>query len=128
MTAWTRWVRQPQTLFLRKALFQIHLWTGIGVGLYVVALCASGSVLVYRNELYNRFSPHPVAVSGTGNPMGDDEIRRAALRAFPTYKVKEVTVPDANHAAEVTLSRGEETMRRLFHPYTGEDLGDPLPL
>ena len=26
-----RWVRHPQQVWARKALFQIHLWTGIGV-------------------------------------------------------------------------------------------------
>jgi uncharacterized iron-regulated membrane protein len=57
MTAWRRWVRRPQTLFLRKALFQVHLWTGIGVGLYILVICLTGSVIVYRNELYRYFSP-----------------------------------------------------------------------
>lgn len=52
MTVWHQWLRQPQTVFLRKVLFQIHLWTGIGFGLYMVMICVSGSVLVYRNELY----------------------------------------------------------------------------
>ena len=37
---------------LRKILFQIHLWTGIGVGLYVVAICVTGSMLVFRQEFY----------------------------------------------------------------------------
>lgn len=57
MTVWQRWVRQPQELFFRKALFQIHLWTGISVGAYVWVISVSGSVVVYRNELYKTFSP-----------------------------------------------------------------------
>ena len=32
---------------MRKALFQIHLWTGIGLGLYVVLICVTGSILVF---------------------------------------------------------------------------------
>ena len=57
MTYWAIWIRQPQTLGLRRAIFQIHLWTGIVIGLYIIAICLSGSVLVYRNELYRAFSP-----------------------------------------------------------------------
>lgn len=57
MTIWHSWVRYPQRLFLRKALFQIHLWTGIAAGVYVFAICLSGSIVVYRNELYRYFSP-----------------------------------------------------------------------
>ena len=33
-----------------------------------------------------------------------------------------------NHAVEISLGGGGETRRRLFHPFTGEDLGDPLPV
>ena len=43
-------------MWLRRALFQVHLWSGIGVGLYVLMISVTGSVLVYRNELY-RASP-----------------------------------------------------------------------
>ena len=59
MGYWTIWVRQPQTLWARKAIFQVHFWTGIAFGLYIVVICLSGSVLVYRNELYGAFPPTP---------------------------------------------------------------------
>ena len=32
-----------------------------------------------------------------------------------------------NHAVEITLKRGNEMKRRLLHPFTGKDLGDPVP-
>jgi uncharacterized iron-regulated membrane protein len=57
MSGWKTWVRQPQTLWVRRAIFQVHLWLGIGLGLYIVMICLTGSVLVYRNELYAAFSP-----------------------------------------------------------------------
>jgi hypothetical protein len=47
----TGWLRQPQRVWLRRAIFQIHLWTGLAIGLYVVVLSLSGSVLVYRAEI-----------------------------------------------------------------------------
>src|SRR5436190_7389254 len=53
-TTWQRWVRQPQNVWLRRALFQVHLWSGIGGGLYVLMISVTGSVLVYRNELMFR--------------------------------------------------------------------------
>ena len=39
---WRRFVQRPQQVWLRKALFQIHLWTGILVGLYIIAIGISG--------------------------------------------------------------------------------------
>jgi hypothetical protein len=52
LTVWQRWLRQPQKIWLRKALFQVHLWTGIALGLYILMISLTGSVLVYSNELY----------------------------------------------------------------------------
>jgi uncharacterized iron-regulated membrane protein len=49
------WLRRPQTTGLRKAVFQIHLWSGICLGLYVVVVCASGSAVVFRTDLYDVF-------------------------------------------------------------------------
>jgi uncharacterized iron-regulated membrane protein len=36
---------------LRRALFQVHLWSGIGLSLYILAICLSGSAIVFRREL-----------------------------------------------------------------------------
>jgi uncharacterized iron-regulated membrane protein len=51
-----RFFHQPQRVWLRRALFQLHLWTGLGLGLYVMMLSLTGSVLVYRTELYRFFA------------------------------------------------------------------------
>ena len=127
--SWSRWVQAPQSVGLRKAIFQVHLWTGIGLGVYVFVICATGSVLVYRNELYAVFSPQPVVVDGAGASLGDDALERAARQAWPGYEVAEVRPGESpNHAVEITLTRDGERIRRLFDPFTGEDLGDPLPL
>src|SRR5437667_34538 len=32
LTLWQRWVRQPQNIWFRRALFQVHLWTGSDLG------------------------------------------------------------------------------------------------
>ncbi|HEV2200468.1 MAG TPA: PepSY-associated TM helix domain-containing protein [Bryobacteraceae bacterium] len=48
-----RWLRQPQGTWLRRATFQIHLWAGMILGLYIVVVCVSGSAVVFRNDVYN---------------------------------------------------------------------------
>ncbi len=52
MTYWQKWLSHPQAIWLRKAIFQVHLWSGIGVGLYVLMVSVTGSIAVYRNELF----------------------------------------------------------------------------
>lgn len=53
-TSWSRFVRQPQTVLLRKALFQIHLWAGVLAALYLCAIGITGSLLVFKDELMPR--------------------------------------------------------------------------
>jgi uncharacterized iron-regulated membrane protein len=128
VTVWQRWVQQPQGVFLRRAIFQIHLWTGLAIGLYVVMISLSGSVLVYRSELYQRFSPRPRIVAGSGTPLSAEALTPAARRGRPGAEIASIRRGDSpNHAVEITFERGGETERRLFDPYTGEDLGNPVP-
>jgi uncharacterized iron-regulated membrane protein len=128
MTFWRQGVRHPQDLLLRRAVFKVHLWTDIGLGLYVLVIGVSGSLLVYRNELYRTFSPQPVVVEGSGESMTLDALKSAAATAYPDFEVTGASAGDTpNHAVEITLKRGEKVKRRLIHPFTGKDLGDPAP-
>jgi uncharacterized iron-regulated membrane protein len=52
---------------LRKLVFQIHLWSGILLGLYVVVVCASGSALVFRNDIYDWLETGGKAVAYKGS-------------------------------------------------------------
>ena len=65
---WQRWVRQPQGLWMRKAIFQIHLWTGIGIGLYILVISVTGSILVYSSDLYRWATPPPLTIVPAGSP------------------------------------------------------------
>jgi len=129
MRVWERWMRTPQTLWVRRAAFQIHLWAGIAIGLYLVMICLTGSVLVYRNDLYRAFSPEPVIVDGAGRALTPEALTASAERDYPAYDVVDLRGGNTpNHAVEISLVAGARTIRRLFHPFTGEDLGHPLPL
>ena len=44
-------MHQPQLLWFRKALFQVHLWLGIAIGLYICIISITGSAIVFRREL-----------------------------------------------------------------------------
>src|SRR4051812_1881955 len=77
MSFWSDWVRQPQRVWLRRALFQIHLWCGLAIGLYIVVLSVTGSALVYRRELNVWLAaPRPV-FDPNGKRLTKDELRAA---------------------------------------------------
>ena len=123
------WLREPQTLLLRRALFQIHLWVGITTGVYIAIIALTGSILVYRNEIYRAFSPQPRLVEDAGTPLSVDDLEAAVRRTFPDARIVVVEPgPTPRHAADVTLELDGERTRRLVHPATGADLGPTLPL
>jgi uncharacterized iron-regulated membrane protein len=51
MSAWEHWIQHPERVWVRRHLFNIHLWVGAGAGLYIVLMSITGSMIVYRNEL-----------------------------------------------------------------------------
>ena len=125
MKYWETWVRHPQSLRFRKALFQVHSCVGIVFGLYLLAMSLSGSLLVFRDELSRAFARPPLVVAPHGSRMGREELRQAAARRYPGYEVTEVYErQNRNQAVEVTLVRGNRAMERLFDPFTGADLGN----
>jgi uncharacterized iron-regulated membrane protein len=129
MTYWQRWISKPQTTWLRKAIFQVHLWSGIGVGLYVFLVSVTGSVAVYRNELFRAATREPVVFTESGERLSDEQLKAAATRAYPGYTVLTIRwARDPRQGATISLQSGTRVKNRLFQPYTGADLGDAVPL
>jgi uncharacterized iron-regulated membrane protein len=126
MGLWRQWMRQPQRVWLRRALFQIHLWSGLALGLYIVVLSVTGSVLVYRRELVAWLRTPLPATDQAARRLSSDELRAAAQRAYPDYEITDVTDEITRRTAvvHVALKRNDEARERLFNPYTGQDLGD----
>jgi uncharacterized iron-regulated membrane protein len=51
LSAWQEWVHHPEKLAARQAVFHVHLWLGVSVGLYIALMSTTGIVLVFRNQL-----------------------------------------------------------------------------
>lgn len=124
----TGWLRRPQNVWLRRAVFQVHLWTGVGLGLYVGAISISGSAIVFRNEIYKAADSGPRRVPVTGEKLSEEALKAAVRRAYPEHSISFIwpgKQPD--YATEVWMDRNGDRLQRLFNPYTGEDLGPSVP-
>lgn len=109
---------------LRRALFQVHLWSGIGLGLYIFFISVTGSVLVYRNELLVWATPDPYVSTATTPILADEELAAAARDAHPGFRVTRIDRHyDPNNATEIWLERDGEVRKRHFDPRTGADVG-----
>ena len=126
-STWHRWVNAPQKVGLRRALFQIHLWIGIALGIYIVMISITGSAVVFRRELNLWLVPRTVTATA-GVSFTRDQLEAAARRTYPQQEVKTVTEPRrADRPVRVTLERNGQVTERLFDPYAGKDLGLEFP-
>ena len=136
MSLGQRILRQPQSVWARKALFQIHLWTGIAIGLYILVISVTGSAIVFRREITRLLWNVPTVVP-TGPLMTAEQLAAAVKKANPRLDVVSVVLdrrPD--RAAIVTTTRVQQQRQqsqppppprrreRVYDPYTGKDLGD----
>ncbi len=69
MGALADFAKHPHSLWLRRALFQVHLWLGIASGLYILIISVSGSLIVFRRELDRALCPGTVITTPSGHTL-----------------------------------------------------------
>jgi uncharacterized iron-regulated membrane protein len=97
--------KHPQQLWLRKAFFQVHLWAGLALALYVIAIGISGSILVFKDELMPRPKTSHLAFDPkTCTPQRLLEAANAASSAHPQLALSLASCPiEANPFYAITL-------------------------
>jgi uncharacterized iron-regulated membrane protein len=119
-------LHHPRRLWLRRALYQIHLWGGVFAALYILLIGLSGSALVFRDEIEHALEKpllDPASVSGpTVDILSVAERLRAA---YPNYPLAGVMNPLPPHHPTVRgyLRDGERYIAIDVHPFTGQILG-----
>jgi len=116
-------------LWIRRALFQVHLWTGVALAIYIIVLSATGSLLVYRNEIQGLVATPKPRFDPAATRLTTEQIREFAQRAYPGWTVTYISekISRRSPVIEVAFESGNETgakKERYFNPYTGDDLGD----
>jgi uncharacterized iron-regulated membrane protein len=91
-------------------------------------MSVTGSVVVYRNELYRAATPAPIISKGSGPRLTDDQLAEAARHLYLGYQVVRIgRARNLDQAVDVSLSRGDAIKMRLFDPRIGSDLGNSVP-
>jgi len=127
MNSWQRWIHVPQTLGFRKLLFQLHLWTGIGFGLYVLIISLSGSALLLKSPFYNWFTPDTIEPTDAVPLEGEALVARME-QIYSGYELGFTRLPgDVDDAVYIVLNKDGEYFPHYFNQYTGEDLGSANP-
>lgn len=99
-------IDHPQSVGWRRALFQVHLWAGVIIALYMIAISLSGSILVYQRDLQDD-APH-LTDGHNSSPSHFDSIVDVAQSAFPGERLVDIDLRTWNRrVVPVGLKAGE---------------------
>ena len=116
--------RRPQSLTVRRVNFQLHLWAGIILALYLIVIGVTGSVLVLRAELETLSGLKPWHEIKAAEPFAAIATVTGNLRAaYPNMRIISVMAPAGNDSTFVAILQGRRRIRVACHPVTGEVLG-----
>ena len=121
-------VRRPRKVWLRRLSFQIHLWTGLILTLYLAVIGLTGSILVFREELENLAGVNPWSQTQfAGAAAAPTAALESVRKTFPNARVISLAVPTQANPVYVAVLRargryfGEASV--AIHPGTAEILG-----
>lgn len=123
---------RPQRLWWRRAIFQIHLWVGIVLCLYMIVIGLTGSLLVFAHELEHA-AYHDVLESSAGEGIDQPSktipaIIKEAKNAHPKARISVLYLPErANERYKVFILESGHTRYLFADPQTGEIRADVDP-
>ncbi len=125
-----RLIRHPQQIWIRRAIFQVHLWLGVALALYLVAIALTGSILVFRVELERLTAANQWPSRGsTSGPIASlTTVLSNVQAAYPGRPVQSVMAPTSTtpvFLAELLGRRGRITV--AADPVTGAVLHELHP-
>ncbi|MDA9909843.1 PepSY domain-containing protein [Gammaproteobacteria bacterium] len=127
MNRWQRWVKAPHTTLLHRVLFQVHLWLGIGLGLYILVISVSGSAVVLRPQFVRWFVVSEVA-SDEGEALAGAALENKVAEIYSEFSVINIVPPTRpRRASYVALEKDGVETSRYFDHFAGVDLGNTYP-
>jgi uncharacterized iron-regulated membrane protein len=120
-----RFFHRPQQVAVRRLNFQVHLWAGIILTLYMIVIGVTGSILVFRPELEWLCGLKPFQRIQAREPLADIATVVENLRAaYPRSHIVSVEAPTENDATFVAVVEGRGRIKVACGPKEGKVLGE----
>ncbi len=125
MTFLQRYIHRPQQLPARRLNFQIHLWIGIILTLYMVVIGVTGSILVFRIELekLSGLKPWP-SVQASSRIADIATVVENLKAAYPSSHIVSIITPTQNEAVFTATVQGRRSIKVACDPTSGKLLGE----
>jgi uncharacterized iron-regulated membrane protein len=89
-----QFLHRPQRLWVRQLNFQVHLWVGIILSLYMIVIGVTGAILVFRVELEALSGLKPWhSIQATGPPVELPTVIRNVQEQYPRARITTVFTP-----------------------------------
>ncbi len=106
-------IDRPQNVPWRKAVFQVHLWSGVIVALYIAAISISGSILVFETNLLDN-RPHLAKDVGLSHEIDYSKAVGAAQKAFPGEAVTSVNMQTNDRRIVTVVLKAGQRQRTVY--------------
>lgn len=110
---------------MRKLLLNLHLYLALILGLFIITIGVTGSIMAFEQELDALLNPRLFRVQPQGSPMSITDLRKAASEVYPGQRISNFRLPQTSNESASFAIRGRKTA--FIDPYTGKILGERDP-
>ena len=106
---------RPQQVLGRRLLFQVHVWTGLVVGLYALFIGLTGAALVFRADLQRLTYPEFFVERALGAPLASPETVISSLeQQFRGYRFSGFDYPGDRRGTFLAYLAKDDDLRTVF--------------
>jgi uncharacterized iron-regulated membrane protein len=107
---------------MRKLLFNLHLYGALAVGIFVVIIGVTGSIMAFEDDIDRLLNPKLFDVAAEERHMPVAGLLQAAAKAYPGQRVAMMRLPQGLNDSVYFTARGQKQV--FLNPYTGAVLGE----
>jgi uncharacterized iron-regulated membrane protein len=122
MSFFHTFIHHPHRLWVRRALFQIHLWVGVLLSLYLVTIALTGSLLVFRSEFKRARLPKELGAYDAGRVAPIASVLARFGEMYPGGTLDNVQMPSAQMPAFVLSGKdgGQRPISLVADPVSAQ--------
>ena len=107
----------------RRIIFNIHLYIGLAVGLFLVLSGLTGSLIVFREEIEELMHPELLETRVRGERVPVQTVLNTVRRAYPEDKIIFLRMPRTPQETYLLKMNSAHDLFVYADPYSGEVLG-----
>src|SRR5262245_3151415 len=118
-------LHNPHRLSLRRAIFQIHLWAGVILSVYLIVIAVTGAILVFEDELKGGPLPTGIHANDPAHTAAPADVAASFRSKHPGWALAYLTLPTPSVPA--FLINATDPQKREINLIADPQTGEVLP-